>query len=144
MKNNEILLYTSKISIENKIILFFTIVVIILITLMGITFVNLIFGISMIFLFIPIFLGIYLLNQHHKVKIFENKIYCRDFKHQNHQLKSVEIFNKDIISAQFKRTLIKEIIEINTTNGKYSIGAINFKDIIPKLKHQLKDKWIDN
>ena len=143
MTNNENLLYKSKLSIENKMIIFFIVVIIIIFPIMTGTIVNFTFGIYMlIFFIIPVPFYYYLLSQN-QVILFNNRIHYKNFSYQNPKNKFTDIYYKDIKSAEFVKTLIKEQIEINTVNGKYIITSINFQDLIPELKEQLKDNWVE-
>lgn len=142
MVNNRNLLYKSKPSIEDKIILIFIVILIVIIyPIMSETTINFTFGITMLFaIIIPILIFYYIFSGY-QVKLYNNRIYYKGFKFQNPKNKITDIYYQDIKSAEFVKTFFKEQIEINTVNGKYIIAYINYKDFIPELKKQLKDKW---
>jgi hypothetical protein len=141
MTDNENLLYKSEPSIEISLLLATTIsmdvLMIIILLYYGLPYTALyitLFSIPFILWFI------YIINVY-EVKIYGDRIYCKDFKHQNKKLKNEVIYHKDIISIQFTKGVAREAIDIETNNGKYIIGFVDYKKIIPELKKQLKDKW---
>lgn len=141
MTDNENFLYKSEPSIEISLLLAtaisFDVLIVIILLYYGLPYTALIITlISIPFILIFIYLMIMF-----EVKIYEDRIYCKDFKHQNRKLKSEYINIKDIKTANFDKGVAREAIDIETKNGKYIIGFVDYKKIIPELKKQLKDKW---
>ena len=87
------------------------------------------------------FLILYSALKEQEIKIYKDRIYCKNFKNQNTKLNIQEIPFNNIISASIVKVSKKERIEINSTYGKYYINKP--KGVIPVLKKQLKDKWHD-
>jgi ABC-type bacteriocin/lantibiotic exporter with double-glycine peptidase domain len=141
MKDNEKLLYRSEPSIEVPLLIGGTIAMDVLMTIFFIYWGFLIYIINVYLVSIPLILFMLYILKGHEVKIYKDKIYCKDFKYQNRKLKTEYIYFKDIETAKFFKGLTREAIDIETKNGKYMITFVDLKKIIPELKKQLGDKW---
>ena len=139
--DNDNCIYKSKLAIESKMVICFIIIMIIIFPIMTISIANITLGILLfLFFLVPVPFFIFILRQNQTI-LYNNRIHNKNFKYQNSENETTDIYYNDIKSAKFVKTLNKEQIEFDTVKGKYIISLINFKDFIPELKKQLKDKW---